>query len=327
MPAFGKDIVNPGEAVTPLNRARLEILTLGPDTVRHYAAPVAGGRVDVLPELAHPEDFHGNPHVHHLVAMGGAFEPLIGTFEDKYGFWDNPERMAEQGIVVLAHHYDEAKVLEAEINKAAGRVISNPALYNDPAFGEEFYNLAKDGYALLTQHEQEFGLAGVRGDVVVSLERAGLVTSRLSQGLPKDALIENEVRVVTKRTHLKGEPQTHLTATVEWRDWEKAKQLLQDAYVDIGDFVNPASGASTLAFVIAAERRGVLPRALFNRSMSLTPQGTLFVQNRLAGKGILSTYYSLGDCPTLNEAYYLIGKPVGDAGHILRHALPSWYQQ
>jgi len=153
-----------------------------------------------------------------------------------------------------------------------------------------------------------------------------LVTTRLALGLGPDAVIDNEVAVVTKRTHLIGEPETNLSVTVKWRDLDKLKSI-DNQEILLSDFVNPASGASGLAFILAAQAKGLRVAKVNHRSINLTRQGVVFVRKELDKLGIGSTFYSVGECNQLNQMYYLSGKrAVADAGDLLRHFLPKWYK-
>lgn len=275
-----------------------------------------GQTINVLPMLRHPEEFYGDSRVDQVVKFGGVFEPLIGKSD---------QRLATEGIVVLEHHYDEAKKLMDQVNQLAQQVIKDAKLYDDLSFCSEYFNLAKAGYEMLNKRKQEFKLEN-KNLIPVSLERAGLVTTRLTLELGKDEKIDNEVRVVTKRTHLKAEPETYLTVTIKWREREKLKTI-NNQEVLLSDFVNPASGASGLAFILAAKELGIKPKKINHRSISLTRQGVGFVRRELEALGIASSFYSVGECNELNNMYYLIGpRAVGDAGHLLRHFLPKWYK-
>lgn len=269
-----------------------------------------GQTINVLPLLRHPEEFHGDTKVDQVVKFGGVFEPLIGKS-------DQP--LPTEGVVVLEHHYDEAKKLMDQVNQLAQQVIKDAKLYDDLSFCSEYFNLAKAGYEMLNKHKPVAGIP-------VSLERAGLVTTRLTLELGKDEKIDNEVRVVTKRTHLKAEPETYLTVTIKWRERDKLKTINHQEVL-LSDFVNPASGASGLAFILAAKGLGAKPKKINHRSISLTRQGVGFVRRELEALGIASSFYSVGECNELNNMYYLIGnRAVGDAGHLLRHFLPKWYK-
>lgn len=276
----------------------------------HIISANAGQKLDVLPLLKFPADFHGSTQVDHLVKFGDSFTSLIGKSEAK---------LLEDEVVVLEHHYNEAKKLMDQVNQLAQQVIKDAKLYDDLSFCSEYFNLAKAGYEMLNKHKPVAGIP-------VSLERAGLVTTRLTLGLGKDEKIDNEVRVVTKRTHLKAEPETYLTVTVKWREKDKLKTI-NNQEVLLSDFVNPASGASGLAFILAAKGLGTKPKKINHRSISLTRQGVGFVRRELEALGIASSFYSVGECNELNKMYYLIGnRAVGDAGHLLRHFLPEWYK-
>lgn len=266
--------------------------------------------LNVLSLLKHPEEFYGDPQVDYLIQFGPKFEGLIGKCENE---------LPKEGVVILEHHLNEAKKLMDKVNILAQQVIADATKYDDISFCQEYFELAKAGYRLLDKYEPK--------GIPVSLERAGLVTTRLVLGLDQDAVINNEVAVVTKRTHLINEPETNLSVTVSWRDRDKLKEI-DGREVLLSDFVNPASGASGLAFVVAVKELGIKPKQINHRSISLTRQGLVFVRQELDKLGIASTFYSVGECSGLNSMYYLTGKrAVADAGHLLRHFLPKWYKQ
>lgn len=277
-------------------------------------SPKPGQKLDVLPLLKFPQDFHGSTQVDHLVKFGDSFTGLIGKSEAE---------LPKDGVMILEHHYSGAKKLMDRINELAQQVIKDASKYDDVGFCQEYFELAKAGYRLLNKYEPKGGLPGA---CPVSLERAGLVTTRLVLGLDQDAVINNEVTVVTKRTHLINEPETNLSVTVKWRNLEKLKSI-NNQEILLSDFVNPASGASGLAFILAAQAKGLRPAKVNHRSISLTRQGVVFVRQELEELGIKSTFYSVGECNELNNMYYLTGnRAVADAGHLLRHFLPKWYQ-
>ncbi|MDZ7587580.1 MAG: hypothetical protein U0946_07545 [Patescibacteria group bacterium] len=266
-------------------------------------------KLDVLALLLHPEDFHGSMEVDHLVKFGSTFNGLIGP---------TSVELPEKEVMVLEHHFDEAKKLMDKINQLAQQVIADSRKYDDVGFCQEYFEQALAGYRMLDKYEPK--------GIPVSLERAGLVTTRLALNLDKDAVIDNEVAVVTKRTHLKGEPETNLSVTVKWRDLDKLKSI-NNQEVLLSDFVNPASGASGMAFILAAKELGIKPARVNHRSISLTRQGVVFVRQELEALGIMSTFYAVGECKELNNLYYLTGhRTVADAGHLLRHFLPKWYR-
>jgi len=272
-------------------------------------SPKVGKKLDVLPLLKFPADFHGSTQVDHLVKFGDSFISLIGKSEAS---------LPKEGVMILEHHFNEAKKLMVKINELAQQVIADAKKYDDVGFCQEYLELAKVGYKMLAKYDSV--------GIPTSLERAGLVTTRLALGLGPDAVIDNEVAVVTKRTHLIGEPETNLSVTVKWRDQDKLKQI-NGREILLSDFVNPASGASGLAFILAAQAKGLRVAKVNHRSISLTRQGVVFVRKELDKLGIGSTFYSVGECNQLNQMYYLSGKrAVADAGDLLRHFLPKWYK-
>lgn len=271
--------------------------------------PKTGQKLDVLPLLKFTQDFHGSTQVDHLVKFGDSFTGLIGKSE---------AQLPKDGVVILEQHLDEAKKLMDKINELAQAIIADSKKYDDVGFCREYFEMAQAGYRMLDKYKPV--------GIPVSLERAGLVTTRLALDLKPDAVLEREVAVVTKRTHLIGEPETNLSVTVQWRDREKLKTI-DGQEILLSDFVNPASGASGLAFVVAAKEMGFQPAQINHRSISCTTQGVIYVQAALQELGISSTFYSVGVCNELNESYYLIGnRAVADAGHTLRHFLPNWYR-
>ena len=277
-------------------------------------SPKVGKKLDVLPLLKFPADFHGSTQVDHLVKFGDSFTGLIGKSEAS---------LPKEGVMILEHHFNEAKKLMVKINELAQQVIADAKKYDDVGFCQEYLELAKAGYEMLTKYDSKGGLPG---ECPVSLERAGLVTTRLALNLDKNAVVDNEVAVVTKRTHLIGEPETNLSVTVKWRDLDKLKSI-DNQEILLSDFVNPASGASGLAFILAAQAKGLRVAKVNHRSINLTRQGVVFVRKELDKLGIGSTFYSVGECNQLNQMYYLSGKrAVADAGDLLRHFLPKWYK-
>lgn len=272
-----------------------------------------GEKLDVLPLLKFPEDFHGSMQVDHLVKFGDSFVSLIGKSEAE---------LPKDEVVILEHHVTQAKKLMDRINELAQQVIADATKYDDVGFCREYFELAKEGYRLLDKY-RPFDFAQGRP---VSLERAGLVTTRLAMGLDKDVVITEEQKVVTKRTHLKDEPETSLSVTVQWRDEAKLKEL-NDKEVLLSDFVNPASGSSGLAFAAAAKNLDIKLTKINHRSISCTRQGVIFTRQVLGEMGIKSSFMSVGECNELNQMYYLTGnRAVADAGHMLRHFLPKWYK-
>ena len=278
-------------------------------------------KLNVYPYLRDPKGFYGDLLVDHLVKFKDIFIPLIGKYR---GVWfKNPEK---KGIFILENYYYEAKLLMERINKLAQKIVGSAVLYDDKKVCSEYFQLAEEGYRLLRKYQSDFSLTDLK-EIPVSLERAGLVTTRLALGLDKDAKVHNEIRVVTKRTHLKEEPANYLTATVKWRD-EVGLKKINHQPVMMADFVNPASGASTAAFILAAKKIGIVPSAIYHRSISATKQGIVFMKKALEELGIKTYFYTVGCANELNSSYYLIGdRAVGDAGHILRHFLPKGYQQ
>ncbi|NTU73483.1 hypothetical protein HGB07_04930 [Candidatus Roizmanbacteria bacterium] len=279
-------------------------------------------KINILPYLRDPSAFHGDPYIDQVIRFQDTFVPLIGTYEGQFGLWQY--KSPRQGIIVLEEHFNEARSLMAQLNDLAQRFIQNPSLYDDCIFCQEYYNLTKQGYKLLRKYESHFGFSVV-ADYLLSLERAGLVSTRLALNSGKNALLSEEVRVVTKRTHLKDEPEEYLTVTIKWREENDIKKLAR-CDIQVCDFINPASGASLAAIVVAMASAESRPKRIQHRSISMTKQGVLFNRQALYKLGIDSLFYSVGLAEELNEFYYLVGhRAVGDAGHALRHFLPEWY--
>lgn len=280
-----------------------------------------GKKIDVTPLLLDPENFFGDHEIDHLVKFKDLYEKIIGKYHGQFGQW-NLKSLEKNQIYILENYYDNAKYLMNKINEIAQKIVYNSVLYHDVGIAKEYYLLAKEGYEMLRKHEKHFKINNLKLPAI-SLERAGLVTTRLAIGASKNAVLKNEIRVVTKRTHLKGEPTTNLSVTVLWRDKKQLKKI-NNKPILISDFVNPASGASSAAFILAAEKLGIKPSKIFHRSISLTQAGTLLMKKALTEIGIESAFYSVGVASELSPNYYLIGnRAVADAGHILRHFLPK----
>lgn len=280
-----------------------------------------GSKINVTPLLLDPDNFFGDPEVDHIVKFKDLYKNIIGKYHGQFGKW-NLKDLEKNNIFILENYYQEARYLMDKINEIAQKIVFNSVFYHDTGIATEYFLLAKKGYELLRKHENQFKIDDLKLPAI-SLERAGLVTTRLALGKSRNALLKNEIRVVTKRTHLKGEPTTNLSVTVLWRDKNQLKQINNQPIL-ISDFVNPASGASSSAFILAAEKLGIKPNKIFHRSISLTQAGVLLMKKALTEMGIKSVFYSVGVASELSPNYYLIGnRAVADAGHILRHFLPK----
>lgn len=280
-----------------------------------------GSKIDVTSLLLDPDSFFGDTLVDHLVKFKDTYTKIIGKYHGQFGQW-NLKSLEKNQIYILENYYDNAKYLMDKINIIAQKIVFNSVFYHDTGIAREYFELAKEGYGLLSKHEKQFKIED-NNIPAISLERAGLITTRLALGKSQNAKLKNEIRVVTKRTHLIGEPTTNLSVTVLWRDKEQLKQIHNKSIL-ISDFVNPASGASSAAFILAAEKLGIKPSKIFHRSVSLTQAGTLLMKKALTEMGIKSVFYSVGVASELSPNYYLVGnRAVADAGHILRHFLPK----
>lgn len=278
-------------------------------------------KIDVSPLLVDPGSFFGDHEVDYLIKFKDLYKDIIGKYHGQFGS-SNLKNLEKNQIFVLENYYSEAKNLMNKINEVAQKIVFNSNLYHDIGVAREYFLLAKGGYEMLHKYEKKFKIDDLKLPAV-SLERAGLVTTRLAKGVSKDALLKNEIRVVTKRTHLKGEPATNLSVTVLWRNKNQLKKINNKSIL-ISDFVNPASGASSAAFILAAEKLGIKPAKIYHRSISLTEAGVLLMKKALTEIGIESVFYSVGIATELSPNYYLIGdRAVADAGHILRHFLPK----
>lgn len=278
-------------------------------------------KIDVTPLLLDPDNFFGEHKVDHLIKFKDLYKKIIGKYHGQFGEWRLKD-LEENQIFILENYYDNAKYLMNKVNEIAQKIVFNSVFYHDTGIANEYFLLAKEGYELLRKHEKQFKIEDLHLPAI-SLERAGLVTTRLAMGKSRNAIIKNEIRVVTKRTHLVGEPTTNLSVTVLWRDKNQLKKIDKQPIL-ISDFVNPASGASSAAFILAAEKLGIKPSKIFHRSISLTQAGVLLMKKALAEMGIESVFYSVGVASELSPNYYLVGdRAVADAGHILRHFLPK----
>ena len=280
-----------------------------------------GKKLNVTPMLLDPENFFGDHNVDHLVKFKDLYKKIIGPYHGQFGKW-NLKNLEKNQIFILENYYDNAKYLMDKINEIAQKIVYNSVLYHDVSIAKEYFLLAKEGYEMLRKHEKQFKIDDLKLPAI-SLERAGLVTTRLAIGASKNADLKNEIRVVTKRTHLIGEPTTNLSVTVLWRN-KKQLESINNKAILISDFVNPASGASSAAFILAAEKLGIKPSKINHRSVSLTQAGVLLMKKALTEMDIESVFYSVGVASELSPNYYLIGnRAVADAGHILRHFLPE----
>lgn len=291
---------------------------------------------NVQDQLKNPEEFYGNPNVNHLIDFKDAFNQLIGP-NSLIGWSENPRELASKGIFVLEYwkgpNNDRAQSILNEISELATELVSDNTKYEDIKIAKEYFGLTKKGYGILNHYSRPFCLES-DNLIPVSLERGGLVCTRLLRSIGKDQKIGSENRVVTKRVHLKNSPDSHLAVTVKWRDPEKVKQI-NGKEIEINDFVNPASGASALAFILAVNNEfGIKPKKIVFKSILATRQGIIFSKKVLEEMGIEAVFLTLGESDMMNDHYYLTGhnkngdlRIVGDAGHVLRHFLPVWYKQ
>lgn len=288
------------------------------------AAP-EGHVIDIGQHLRDPSDFHGSKLVHDVVQFGSSLAGLIGHYDDPNGFFADRQQLARQGIIVLSDYYPEAIEVVEGINDLAEFMRANPEKYDDRVFARRYYDLAARGYGLLRDKLPELGHASTEQSLPVSLVRAGMVTTRLALGLTPDATIEGELAVVTKRAHPKNGAYEHLMVTVKWQDPAYDPQRINGKHLLLSDFVNPASGASTAALIIAALNRGAKPDSVEHRSVMATRQGIEFWHKVFVAMGIRPSFVAVGSTDNLNPNYYLESPGVGDAGQVLRHFLPSWY--
>ncbi len=293
-----------------------------------------GSTQDVSTIVDDPDNFRGNLNVHDVVYFNKLFSGLIGHYTDEKGFFTDRESLSERGVVILSDHVDDAKVVVGGIDKLAILLNEDNRRYKDIEFCREYLELARAGYGLLREHLPDFGMD--LDGIPISLERAGLVTTRLAHGLDQDAVIPNEVRVVTKRAHpqvdeksQQGQDQSELLVTVQWRNLFDVGRIAGQV-VDITDFVNPASGASTNALLASARARGGTPNTVIHRSIMATEQGIAFTRRLLGSSamgGMRSVFLTLGVSSNLSKKYYLEEPAVGDAGDVLEHFLPTWYKR
>ncbi len=307
------------ETIYPLFGTRIEVIT----------APV-GTTMDVSHLIKHPEEYHGDPtQVHHLINFGQLFTRLIGRHRYE------PGSLAGRRIIVAEDVSPERKDI-AEVGTAvttiAAALMQNPNLYDNKDYGEAYYQLVKRGYALLKELEEEFSVGGQNG-LPISLLRGGAVATRAARGVHKEAVIWKEVGIISKRTHLIDKPDTDLAVTITWKDRNQAAEM-SDKSLDIADIVNPASGASIIAAVLAAKEHGFTPKQVNLRAIMIAYEGAVFTQNVLRVLGVDTTIYALAGSDELNSQYYLVGnnydgKPryVGDAGNATRFALPKRMQE
>lgn len=279
-----------------------------------------GRTFNVIPLLTDVNDFRADPNIHHLIDFKKALASLAAQNRKQW----SREKLPNRGIVILEYYSPEARKLMDEIDVLAQTAIQDQRQYDNPSFGENYYELAKEGYEMLRENEQHFGIPSIQQPV--ALERAGLVSVRLALGLDKDAIIPNEIRVATKRVHLTTGHDKEVATTVQWRNRSQLKTI-RDGVLDVIDFVNPASWASTAGLTIAAMRENATPHSLIHRSISSTHQGIEFAMRQLSSWGVGGVFYSVGVSESMNELFYLNqkGRSVADAGRAMRRYLPSWY--
>jgi hypothetical protein len=294
-------------------------------TVTVTSPPEGFSVIDVSDSLRDPADYHGDPQqVHDVVQLGRSLVSLVGQSHER--LFDNRKGLAKKGIIIMADHYDEAKMLVSRIDGLAQRVIGDASLYDDVGFCREYYFTAREGFNFMRDRlNRDFNEIGQEVGLPISLERAGLVTTRLAQGKPRNGTVPDEIRVVTKRAHPKdGDPADQMV-TVFWRNLDDVTRI-NGRDVEIADFVNPASWASTAGLLLSLRSRGSVPKTLIHRSFMVTEQGVALSRRLLSGSDlgpVAVRYYALGSSRHLDDHYYLHSPAVADAGHVLRHFQPE----
>lgn len=278
---------------------------------------------DKIKELTH---FHGTTKVDHVINFGPSLSSLIGTYDDADGYFSE----VHDDLTILTDQDnelgEEARTVVEEVNDLALQLINDEELYNNERFCRKYYDLALKGYSLLSRADNIDNHHIDR--IPVSLIRAGLVTTRLAHGLGMNALVKNEVQVETKRAHpIDGNPED-IMVTVRWQspnDMQMLRDMLHGKDIEISDFVNPASWASTAALLLALKYgHGIVPKSVEHRSFMATKQGVMMANKECRELGITPSFRLLGVTDTMDLAYYLAGKiSVGDAGNALKHFRPK----
>ncbi|MBP6962717.1 hypothetical protein KBB49_04230 [Candidatus Saccharibacteria bacterium] len=281
-----------------------------------------GFQIEAKSKIKDLEHFHGPTVVDHVVNFGPSLSSLIGTYEDTEGYFSTNH----DDMTVLTNSDTEAgeearEVVEA-VNQLAIQLIGNNELYSDEKFCRRYYDLALKGYGLLSRSDNISGHHEPK--IPVSLIRAGLVTTRLAHGAGMNAVVKDEIQVETKRAQpIDGNPED-IMVTVRWTNPEDP-QKLNGQSLEIADFVNPASWASTAALLLALKHgHNVVPKSIEHRSFMGTMQGVMMAIKECKSMGILPSFILLGITDTMDKNYYLSGKiSVGDAGNALKHFRPK----
>ena len=84
--------------------------------------------IDVGNWIKDLNDFKGDLKVDLVVKFKDSFSSLVGKYDGQYGKWDKA-RLADEGIVVLEHYYDEAKKLMDQISDLANKIVEDNNLY------------------------------------------------------------------------------------------------------------------------------------------------------------------------------------------------------
>jgi hypothetical protein len=316
------EIVEPPKIEDLLDTARP--LKFNGYLINLVSAPEDPGLMDITGAISDLQSFHGDTKIHDLVFFGGAMNELKGSYRDRSGLLKDKVSSPENGVIILSEHIDEAQDLVVQVDRLAERLAAEGA-YDDKGLAREYYDAAKAGYDMLAKNLPSFGEKGQVRGLPLSLERAGLVTTRLAAGVGPNAEMKDEIKVVTKRAHPAENP-ADLMVSVRWRNLDDI-QRLRGVVLDIADFVNPASWASSAAALLSASCRGGEPNAIVHRSFMATGQGIDFSRRILTERGITPYYYAVGASYNLTDNFYLANPAVGDAGHILRHHLPEWYEE
>ncbi len=278
----------------------------------------SGSRIDVTNFVRDPLDFHGPTDVDHVINFGGSLSGLIGTYDGPSV--ETINGLPDSCVEVLSETNINAVEVVRGIDNLARQLIADSSLYDNKEFCRTYYDLAEKGYRLLDELDDANDVRGIP----VSLIRAGLVTTRLAHGFGMDEIVPEEVQVETKRFHPKGGQHTDISVTVRWADYSDPLSL-QNKAIEIADFVNPASWASTAALLIALKQGyGVQPTSVMHRSFMGTEQGVALAKRVCSAMNIKALFKLVGIADRLNDMYYLSGDiAVGDAGQALRHFRPG----
>ena len=279
----------------------------------HRANP--GESLPIGKYVQNPEKYGPKPPSGILIDYGDLFTSLQGQFPATEGDFDS---QVQAGILELAKHNDQARVVSNQLSELALMVINNPELYSDRAFRQKYRVLVQSGYYLLNQYQESSGF-DTRGLRPVVMLRAGLAATEAT--LPDHS--RHSLTIDIKRAHLINENPGDLAIILSALTQEQLS-LIDSQHLLVCDPAY-ATGSSLLGLILAAASYGVKPMSIQLRSLAANELGLTLSQKLFQEMGIDFKAYVLALNRNLNEHYYLSRATLDDTDAVLGDAGDGLY--